>query len=243
MPANDWAVARHGARFAQGCGLLLLSGFHEPSAGQSVGINKGVWESLDAGDRRIIKSVAAGEYARSLAEFNANNALSLRKLRDEGAIKILKFDDALLKAFLEISMDVVAEMARAMNSPGKFMRAISSSARPSWIGATSPNAPSSTRARLRDGSNAAMRRRDILAGAGSLATAAGSTFAAPAIAQGLRGLKMVTDWPEGSPGLQSSAVRLAQAMELRPAGASILRYFHRAHWCARSKPSMRWGLA
>ena len=47
-----------------------------------------------------------------------------------------------------------------------------------------------------------MRRRDILASAGSLATAAGSTFASPAIAQGLRQLKMVTDWPEGSPGLQ-----------------------------------------
>ena len=73
-------------------------------------INKGVWESLDASDRRIIEAVAAGEYARSLAEFNANNALSLRKLRDEGTVKILKFDDSLLKAFLAISKDVVAEI-------------------------------------------------------------------------------------------------------------------------------------
>ena len=45
-----------------------------------------------------------------LAEFNANNALSLRKLRDEGTVKILKFDDSLLKAFLAISKDVVAEI-------------------------------------------------------------------------------------------------------------------------------------
>jgi TRAP-type mannitol/chloroaromatic compound transport system substrate-binding protein len=45
----------------------------------------------------------------SLAEFNTNNALSLRKLRDEGAVKILKFDDAMLKAFSEISNDVVAQ--------------------------------------------------------------------------------------------------------------------------------------
>jgi hypothetical protein len=55
-----------------------------------------------------------------------------------------------------------------------------------------------------------MRRRDILAGAGSLATAASLSFPAPAIAQGIRQLKMVTDWPAGSPGLQSSAARLAQ---------------------------------
>ena len=41
---------------------------------------------------------------------NANNALSLRKLRDEGSVKILKFDDSLLKAFLKLSKDVVAEI-------------------------------------------------------------------------------------------------------------------------------------
>jgi hypothetical protein len=45
-----------------------------------------VWESFNAGDRRLIEAVAAGEYAQSLAEFNTNNALSLRKLRDEGAV-------------------------------------------------------------------------------------------------------------------------------------------------------------
>jgi hypothetical protein len=30
---------------------------------------------------------------RSLAEFNANNALSLHKLRQEGSVKIQKFND------------------------------------------------------------------------------------------------------------------------------------------------------
>ena len=69
-----------------------------------------MWESFDASDRQVIEAVAAGEYTRTLAEFNANNALSLRKLRDEGAVKILKFDDALLKAFFAISKDVVAEI-------------------------------------------------------------------------------------------------------------------------------------
>jgi hypothetical protein len=45
-----------------------------------------------------------------------------------------------------------------------------------------------------------------------LATGAALSFPAPAIAQGIRQLKMVTDWPEGTPGLHSSAVRLAQTI-------------------------------
>jgi TRAP-type mannitol/chloroaromatic compound transport system substrate-binding protein len=85
-------------------------GFHEPGTNIAVGINKGVWESLQASDRRLIEAVAASEYARSLAEFNTNNALSLRKLRDEGSVKILKFDDSVLKEVYRISKDVVAEI-------------------------------------------------------------------------------------------------------------------------------------
>ena len=76
-----------------------------------------------------------------------------------------------------------------------------------------------------------MRRRDILAGAGSLAAGATLSFPAPAIAQGLRQLKMVTDWPEDMPGLQTSARRFAQTIgaatggrikiEVFPAGAFV----------------------
>jgi hypothetical protein len=57
-----------------------------------------------------------------------------------------------------------------------------------------------------------MRRRDMLAGAGSLATGATLSFPAPAIAQGIRHLKLVTDWPEATPGLHASAVRFAQTI-------------------------------
>jgi len=103
-PWPDMAMGLHKA-----AGYYYYPGFHEPGSGLAVGINKDVWESFDASDRRVIEAVAACEYTRSLAEFNANNALSLRKLRDEGTVKILKVDDSVLKAFLAISMDVVAE--------------------------------------------------------------------------------------------------------------------------------------
>ncbi len=93
-PWPDMALGLHKA-----VRYYYYPGFHEPGSGLALGINKGVWESFDASDRRVIEAVAACEYARSLAEFNANNALSLRKLRDEGIVKILKFDDSVLKAF------------------------------------------------------------------------------------------------------------------------------------------------
>jgi TRAP-type mannitol/chloroaromatic compound transport system substrate-binding protein len=84
-------------------------GFHEPGTALVLGMNRRVWESLDASDKRVIEDATAAEYLRSLAEFNANNAWSLRKLRDDGAVKILKFDDAFLKDFVRFSRDVVAD--------------------------------------------------------------------------------------------------------------------------------------
>jgi TRAP-type mannitol/chloroaromatic compound transport system substrate-binding protein len=84
-------------------------GFHEPGTGITLGINKRVWESLDASLRRTIEDAAAAEYARSLAEFNAKNAVWLTKLREEGSVKILKFADPILKELSRVSKDVVAE--------------------------------------------------------------------------------------------------------------------------------------
>ena len=76
-----------------------------------------------------------------------------------------------------------------------------------------------------------MKRRDVLAGAGSLAAGAMATFPAPAIAQGIRQLKMVTDWPDATPGIHPMAVRFAQTIgaatggrikiEVYPSGALV----------------------
>jgi TRAP-type mannitol/chloroaromatic compound transport system substrate-binding protein len=90
-------------------GYYYYPGFHEPSAGQTLGINKRVWESFDTSERQVIEDAAAAEYACALAEFNANNALGLRQLRDQGTVKILKFSDSVLKELYRISKDVVAE--------------------------------------------------------------------------------------------------------------------------------------
>ena len=84
-------------------------GFHEPGTGLTIGFNRGVWERIAPSDRRLIEDAAAAEYARGVAEFSANNAWCLRKLRQEGAVKIAKFDDSMIRAFLAHSRDVVAQ--------------------------------------------------------------------------------------------------------------------------------------
>ena len=70
-----------------------------------------------------------------------------------------------------------------------------------------------------------MRRRDILTGAGPLAASATLGFPAPAIAQGLRQLRMVTDWPAGTPGLHTSAVRVAQTIGTATGGRIKIEIF------------------
>jgi TRAP-type mannitol/chloroaromatic compound transport system substrate-binding protein len=94
-------------------GYYYYPGFHEPGAAQMLGVNKGVWESLSPSDRQLIETACAAEYAHSMAEFNANNAIGLRKLRDEAKVKILSFGEPLLRAFHLTSKEVVAEAGAA----------------------------------------------------------------------------------------------------------------------------------
>jgi TRAP-type mannitol/chloroaromatic compound transport system substrate-binding protein len=107
-PWPDMAMGLHKA-----ASYYYYAGFHEPGTGIAVGINKAIWQSLDGSDRQIIEAVAASEYSRSLAEFNTNNASWLGKLQAEGDVRIMKFPDAVLKAFLVLSKDVVAEIGAA----------------------------------------------------------------------------------------------------------------------------------
>src|SRR5262245_46523621 len=56
-----------------------------------------------------------------------------------------------------------------------------------------------------------INRRRLIVRGGAIAAAA-AAFPAPAIAQGVRELKMVTSWPKGLPGLGTSAGRLGRSI-------------------------------
>ena len=70
-----------------------------------------------------------------------------------------------------------------------------------------------------------MRRRAVLTGTGVLASSAAMSFPAPAIAQGMLKLKMVTDWPGRSKGFQASAERLAHAIGAASGGRIAIEVF------------------
>jgi TRAP-type mannitol/chloroaromatic compound transport system substrate-binding protein len=70
-----------------------------------------------------------------------------------------------------------------------------------------------------------MDRRQFVAGAGIGVAAAASAFPRPAIAQGMRELKMVTIWPKTLPGLQSGAERVAAAIASLSGGRLNVKVF------------------
>jgi TRAP-type mannitol/chloroaromatic compound transport system substrate-binding protein len=86
-------------------------GFHEPGFNGALGINKTLWDGLTPYERALIEAAAQAEVTRSLAEFNVENIKSLKLLRDDKRIKILRFNDELIRVFGKLSKEVLADVA------------------------------------------------------------------------------------------------------------------------------------
>jgi TRAP-type mannitol/chloroaromatic compound transport system substrate-binding protein len=85
-------------------------GFHEPGTSITLGINKTLWEGFAPSDRALIEAAAAAELTKSLAQCNAENVKALKLLRADSRIKILRFNDDLIREFGRLSKEVVAEI-------------------------------------------------------------------------------------------------------------------------------------
>jgi TRAP-type mannitol/chloroaromatic compound transport system substrate-binding protein len=86
-------------------------GFHEPGFNGALGINKTLWDGLTTSERAIIEAAAQAEVTRSLAEFNVENVKALKFLRADPRIKIVRFNDELIKTFGKLSKEVLADTA------------------------------------------------------------------------------------------------------------------------------------
>jgi TRAP-type mannitol/chloroaromatic compound transport system substrate-binding protein len=95
-------------------------GFHEPGTSMTLGINKTVWDGLMPSERALIEAAARAEVTVSLAQFNAENAKSLKVIRDNKRIKILRFNDELIGTFGKLSKDVLADLASKDPLTGKI---------------------------------------------------------------------------------------------------------------------------
>jgi TRAP-type mannitol/chloroaromatic compound transport system substrate-binding protein len=105
-PWLDIAAGLH-----QAVDYYYYPGFHEPGTSATLGINKRVWDGLPPRDRVLIEAAAAAEFSRSLAQFNAENAKALKVLRADPRIKILRFNDTLIREFGRLSKEVIADTA------------------------------------------------------------------------------------------------------------------------------------
>ena len=88
-----------------------MSFFHEPGTNSTLGINKALWDGLTASERALIEAAAQAEVTRSLAECNAENVKSLKLLRANKRIKVLHFNDDLIRTFGKLSKEVLADTA------------------------------------------------------------------------------------------------------------------------------------
>lgn len=114
-PWNDLAagmqdVARH----------YYYPGFHEPGGNLSLGFNLDLWRSLTELQRIVITDVTTAEYTRSLAEFNAQNALSLKILRDKHGVVPKPLGNDILAAIRKTAAKVVAEVGESDAKTGKI---------------------------------------------------------------------------------------------------------------------------
>jgi TRAP-type mannitol/chloroaromatic compound transport system substrate-binding protein len=86
-------------------------GFHEPGTSVTLGINKQLWDGFAPSDRALIEAAAGAELTRSLAESNAQNVKALKVLRADKRVKILRFNDELIREFGRLSKEIIAEIA------------------------------------------------------------------------------------------------------------------------------------
>jgi TRAP-type mannitol/chloroaromatic compound transport system substrate-binding protein len=86
-------------------------GFHEPGTNSTLGINKTLWDGLAPSEKALIEAAAQAEVTLSLAQFNFENVRALKQLRNDKRVKMLRFNDELIRTFGKISKEVIADTA------------------------------------------------------------------------------------------------------------------------------------
>jgi TRAP-type mannitol/chloroaromatic compound transport system substrate-binding protein len=97
--------------FDKAADYYYYPGFHEPGTSSTLGVNKALWDGLTTSERTQLEAAAQAEISRSLAEFNAENVKAPKLLRADPRIKILRFNDELIKTFGKLSKEVLADTA------------------------------------------------------------------------------------------------------------------------------------
>jgi len=95
---GPWADEKAG--FQEITKTYYTAGFHEPGAGLSIGMNREVFESLNAQQQKMVEIACAEAHQWNLAQFLSNNGAALQRLQSAG-VKTLEFPDSVWGAFGE----------------------------------------------------------------------------------------------------------------------------------------------
>ena len=77
----------------------------------SVGVNKGVYDKLSAGDQQVIAAACMAGNNEVYSEFVANNGNALDTLVNEHGVLLKEFPNDVWDGFGDVSEEVVAEVA------------------------------------------------------------------------------------------------------------------------------------
>ncbi|MGE0174918.1 MAG: TRAP transporter substrate-binding protein [Oligoflexales bacterium] len=113
IDAAEWVGPYHDhvMGFHKAAKFYYYPGWHEPGPVHELMINEQAWQKLPADIQQVVKSLAAELDRNIYAEWKARDSEYLKKIVDEGKVKLLKFPDPVLKA-LRAQADIVkAEVA------------------------------------------------------------------------------------------------------------------------------------
>ena len=111
MPPSSSGLGPTGVGLHKAAEYYYYPGFHEPGLECGARVNKNLWDGLTPSEQAPFEAAAQAEVTRSLAEFNAENFKSLKRLRDDERIRIRRFNDELIKVFGKLSKEVLADTA------------------------------------------------------------------------------------------------------------------------------------
>ena len=113
IDATEWVGPWHDLAFGfyKVTKKYYYPGFHEPGTVASVGINKGLWDSLTDTEREMFTVVCAAEAHEQSGEFNARNQDSLDTLVAKHGVTLHRYNDELLTKVGEAAADVISTMA------------------------------------------------------------------------------------------------------------------------------------
>ncbi|THD82784.1 twin-arginine translocation signal domain-containing protein [Aliigemmobacter aestuarii] len=99
---GPWADEKAG--FQEITKFYYTAGFHEPGAGLSLAMNRGVYDSLTPAQQKIYEIAAGEAHQWNLSQFLANNSAALSRLQAAG-VKTLKFPETVWDAFAKAAQE------------------------------------------------------------------------------------------------------------------------------------------